>query len=221
MDTLERRRSRIEDAAPVAPAAPASKNMPRRRREDKVAAWLLEQARSEAEKRGYDAGHASGLETGYAEGEARIRAESQTRLDDELATSLARADQLVETFSKATADLDDHIAYRLAELAIEVGRRLAGHALDLAPEHILDDIEDLLEHYPGLTGSPILYVAAEDAQLVEKHLGQSLASAGWRLHTDTALGAGDCRLEDDEHAIDSIDAGRWSRLLQTVGHEKH
>jgi flagellar assembly protein FliH len=218
MTPLERRQAKREDPPT---AAPASQGMPRRRREDKIATWLLDQAQAEADQRGYAAGYERGLDVGYAEGEAKVRAESQERLEHERAAALARANQLVAAFGKAGAELDERIAYRLAELALEIGRRLAGCALDLAPEHILDDVEELLENYPGLTGSPTLYVATEDLPVVERHLGQNLVAAGWQLRADTGLAAGDCRLEDAEHAIDSIDADRWARLLQAVGHEQH
>ncbi|AWN16040.1 Flagellar assembly protein FliH [Salinisphaera sp. LB1] len=194
---------------------------PRRRREDQISMTLFELAKEEAENKGYEAGHAKGYAAGYAEGEAKIRAELQARVDAEIAERLAPIERLITQFGQATAALDERIGHQLVELAIETGRQLAGRALEIQPEHILDDIQELLENHPGLTGSPTLYVAADDLARIEHHLGQSLAGAGWRLRADVSLAPGDCRIEDDEREIDSTHADRWARLLQAVGHEQH
>lgn len=222
MDPLERRgahreRDRTTDTAVSRDAIAA----PRRRREDQISMTLFELAKEEAEKKGFEAGHTKGYAAGYAEGEATIRHETQARIEAEIAERLAPIERLVAQFHQATAALDERIARRLVDLAIETGRQLAGRALEIRPEHILDDVHELLENHPGLTGSPTLYVAADDLARLEHHLGQSLAGAGWRLRADVSLAAGDCRLEDDEREIDSTDADRWSRLLQAVGHAEH
>ncbi|WP_084188622.1 flagellar assembly protein FliH [Salinisphaera hydrothermalis] len=220
MDPLERRTAPRERDR-TAPEAAAAPTPPRRRREDQISMTLFELAKEEAEKKGYEAGREQGYADGYAEGEAKARAEQQARLDAEIAERLAPIDRLVTQFAEAADALDERIGRQLVELAIETGRQLAGRALEIRPEHILDDVQELLENHPGLTGSPTLYVAAEELSRIEHHLGQSLAGAGWRLRADASLAPGDCRIEDDEREIDSTDADRWARLLQAVGHEKH
>lgn len=219
MNPLERRSTPREHDRTTA-EAPAEAP-PRRRREDEISMTLFELAREEAEKKGYETGHAEGYAAGYAEGEAKVRAEHEARLDAEIAARLAPVDRLVAQFSQATAALDERIGRQLVELAIETGRQLAGRALEIQPEHILDDVQELLENHPGLTGSPTLYVAADELSRIEHYLGQSLAGAGWRLRADASLAAGDCRIEDDEREIDSTAGDRWARLLQAVGHEQH
>ncbi|HET7313676.1 MAG TPA: flagellar assembly protein FliH [Salinisphaera sp.] len=219
MDPLERRATARERDR--VSGEPVAEGPPRRRREDQISMTLFELAKEEAEKKGYAAGHDEGYAAGYAEGEAKIRDEQQARLDAEIAEQLAPIERLVAQFAEAAAALDERIGRQLVELAIETGRQLAGRALEIRPEHILDDVQELLENHPGLTGSPTLYVAADDLARVEHYLGQSLAGAGWHLRADASLAAGDCRIEDDEREIDSTDADRWTRLLQAVGHAQH
>ncbi|RJS95152.1 flagellar assembly protein FliH [Salinisphaera sp. Q1T1-3] len=192
-----------------------------RRREDQISMALFELAKEEAEQKGHEAGYDAGYQAGYAAGEAQIRAEQQAHLDAETATRLASIDRLVSAFGDAAAALDERLGRQVVALAIETGRHLAGRALEIQPEHILDDVQELIENHPGLTGSPTLFVAADELALVEHHLGQSILEAGWRLRGDVALAAGDCRIEDDEREIDSSDADRWNRLRQAVGHEEH
>lgn len=218
MAPLERRqRERQTDS--TADQKPAE--LPRRRREDHVSMTLFNLAKEEAETKGYEAGYAKGFDAGYADAEAKVRAEQAERLDAELAERLAPIERLVGQFREAANALDERIARELVELAIETGRQLAGRALEIRPEHILDDVQELLENHAGLTGTRTLYVANDDLTLIDYHLGQSLAAAGWRMRADVNLAPGDCRIEDEEREIDSTDADRWTRLLQAVGHEEH
>lgn len=223
MGPLERRAQserQTEQALPARRAAPPDCT-PLRRRGDAVAARLIAQAHEQAVQRGRAEGHAAGYAEGYAEAERRVQIEHAERLDRALAEALAPAESLVEALAEATRALDTRVAEHLTELALEIGRQLAGRALALAPEHVIDDIQGLIDAHPGLTGQPILYVSGPDQHRVERYLGNALAAAGWRVSVDVALQPGDCRIEDDEREISHLAAERWQRLLQTVGHEEH
>lgn len=202
------------------PAAVAS-NHNNRRREDHISMTLFELAKEQAQAKGYADGRAEGLEYGRIEAEAKVRAEHEAALADELAAQVAPIAELATTFQSATDQLSDRLAYRLVELAIDAGRQLAGRALDIRPEHILDDIQELMAEYPDLSGSPTLYVNIDDLALVEMQLSQTLAAAGWQVRGDVNLVRGDCRIETEEREIDASAADRWARLLHAVGHHEH
>ncbi len=192
-----------------------------RRREDQISLTLFDLAKEEAQQKGYEAGHAEGLARGYAEAEAKIRAEIEQQLHNEIAARLAPVGTVVASFRQAADRLKENLAYQLVELAIETGRQLAGRALELKPEHILDDIEELMEDNPGLTGAPTLYVNIDDLVLVQTQLAQTLEAAGWQLRADMNLERGDCRIETETREIDATHADRWARLLHAVGHDEH
>ncbi len=195
--------------------------LPTRRREDDISITLFELAKEEAVQKGFEQGRADGLARGYAEGVAQVRAEQEQALADELAASVAPIAALAMTFRQAVEGLNEHVSRELVELALEAGHHLAGRALEVKPEHILDDIEGLLEEHPGLSGSPTLYVNIDDLALVQNHLADTLTASGWQLRPDIGLARGDCRIETDHREIDATVADRWARLLHAVGHGEH
>jgi len=211
MGRLERRTAehRAKSAAPV------------RRREDQISMTLFDLAKEEAEKKGFEKGMTEGFAQGYAEGEAKVRAEHEQALAAELAEHLRPIGELASAFRHAADHLDERLAYQLVELAIETGRQLAGRALEIKPEHILDDIEELMESHAGLTGNPTLYVNIDDLALAQAALSQALAGAGWQLRADINLVRGDCRIETESAEIDASAEDRWTRLLHAVGHGEH
>ena len=210
MGALERRMPRrdIDDAT----------DAPARRREDAISFALFELAKEEAVAKGREAGYAEGLEQGREEGKAQAKAEHDQRLADEIETLLAPIRELSGSFRSAVDSLNDKVSYELVELALEAGQKLAGRALQLKPEHILDDIEELMAENPTIGGNPTLYVNIEDHALVASHLSQTLQAAGWELRPDMGLARGDCRVESEQRAVDATGGDRWSRLLHTVGH---
>lgn len=193
----------------------------RRRREDEISLTLFNLAKEEAREKGFNQGHAEGLKKGYAEGEKAVRAEHAQQLQAEISAHVEPIKELVDTFRQAVDGVNEQVSYALVELALDIGQQLAGRALDVKPEHILDDVEDLLEANPTLGGAPTLYVSVDDLSLIETQLQETLNAAGWHLRADIALSRGDCRVETEQGEIDATRGDRWSRLLYAVGHEEH
>jgi flagellar assembly protein FliH len=214
--TLAPLERRTRTQSPAVPSGTAN-----RRREDQISMTLFDLAKEEAQAKGYADGHAEGLERGLIEAEARVRAEHETALAAELALRVAPIGELALAFQAAANQLGDRLAYQLVELAIEAGRQLAGRALDIKPEHILDDIQELMEDHPDLDGAPTLYLNIDDLALAEVQLSHTLAAAGWEARGDVNLARGDCRIETEEREIDASAADRWARLLHAVGHHEH
>ncbi|MBS64167.1 FliH/SctL family protein [Salinisphaera sp.] len=191
---------------------------PARRREDGISFALFELAKEEAVAKGHEAGYAQGLEQGRAEAKAEAKAEHEQRLAAELDTLLAPIRELSEAYRAAVNSLNDKVSYELVELALEAGHQLAGRALQLQPEHIIEEIEALMAENATIGGKPTLYVNIDDHALIESHLAQTLDAAGWELRPDMGLARGDCRVESEQRAIDATVGDRWKRLLHTVGH---
>lgn len=217
MGSLERRERRGH----ASPAAIEAARLPQRRREDEQRRDAFEKARREGHEKGFEEGREAGYAAGLEEGRAKALADYADERDRRLEEALAPMADLVRSFDSASNRLNDEIAYALVELALETGRQLAGRALELAPEHILDDIEKLMSEHPTLGGSPRICIHPEDLPLVQTQLGDLLNDIGWHLSSDTTLERGDCRLETDQREIDATREDRWERLRHAVGHGKH
>ncbi|GHC33705.1 flagellar assembly protein FliH [Kushneria pakistanensis] len=216
MGRLERREPRQPS-----PDVLAQHNIPQRREDDDVRREAFEKARQkgfeQGQREGQEAGYAAGLEAGREQ----ARQEYQLELESRLHEALAPVADMVNAFDTAAGRLKDDIAYALVELALETGRQLAGRSLELAPEHILDDIERLMSEHPTLGGTPRICVHPDDLAMVQKQLSTLLGDAGWQLKSDASLSRGDCRLETDQIEIDATRDDRWERLRHAVGHGKH
>ncbi len=216
MGRLERRESRQPS-----PEALAQHNIPQRREDDDMRRDAFEKARQkgfeQGQREGHEAGYAAGLEAGREQAHQEYRLELESRLHE----ALAPVADMVNAFDTAAGRLKDDIAYALVELALETGRQLAGRSLELAPEHILDDIERLMSEHPTLGGTPRICVHPDDLSMVQKQLSTLLGDAGWQLKSDSSLSRGDCRLETDQLEIDATRDDRWERLRHAVGHGKH
>ncbi|MFC0267303.1 flagellar assembly protein FliH [Kushneria aurantia] len=194
---------------------------PQRRREDKQRRDAFEKARREGYEKGQQEGHEAGYAAGLEQGRAQAHEEYQHQLSQRLEQELEPMTRLVQSFDSAADRLSEDIAYSLVELALETGRQLAGRALELAPEHILDDIEKLMNEHPTLNGSPRICIHPDDLVMVQEQLGDLLGDMGWRLSSDSNMARGDCRLETDQREIDATREDRWERLRHAVGHGKH
>ncbi|REC96324.1 flagellar assembly protein FliH [Kushneria indalinina] len=216
MGRLERR-----EARQPSPEVLEQHNIPQRREDDDARREAFEKARQEGfeqgRREGHDAGYAAGLEAGREQAQQEYQLELESRLHE----ALAPVADMVNAFDAAAGRLKDDIAYTLVELALETGRQLAGRSLELAPEHILDDIEKLMMEHPTLGGTPRICVHPDDLVMVQKQLSTLLGDAGWQLKSDSSLSRGDCRLETDQIEIDATRDDRWERLRHAVGHGKH
>ncbi|WP_456267378.1 flagellar assembly protein FliH [Kushneria sp. AK178] len=216
MGNLERRETRQPS-----PREAEKHNIPQRREDDDARREAFEKARREGFEQGQREGHEAGYAAGLEAGREQARHDYQLELESRLHEALAPVADMVNAFDTAAGRLRDDIAYSLVELALETGRQLAGRSLELAPEHILDDIEALMMEHPTLGGSPRICVNPDDLSMVQKQLSTLLGDAGWQLKSDPSLSRGDCRLETDQLEIDATRDDRWERLRHAVGHGKH
>ena len=70
--------------------------------------------------------------------------------------------------------------------------------------------------YP-LSGSPMLYVHPDDAELIRTHLGEALEHKNWRIVEDHSLSPGGCRIEHGGSEVDASKETRWRRVIESIG----
>lgn len=162
---------------------------------------IYQQARDE----GYAAGHAEGYAAGQAEGQAEVAAAS-----GHLASALSQFDTQLSQF-------DEKLSEDILALAIDIAREVVRQHVIHQPDNILAVINDalaLLSHH-----HVAIFLHPEDLALVRSNAGDSLTHSGHRLHEDTSLQRGDCRLEAGNTHVDGSLAARWRRVVATLGSE--
>ncbi len=121
--------------------------------------------------------------------------------------------QLVSEFQYTLDALDSVIASRLMQMALEAARQVIGH-VQVDNNHLIKQIQTLLQQEPLFSGKPQLRVHPDDLQRVEEMLGATLSLHGWRLRGDPTLHPGGCKVSADEGDLDASVATRWQELCR-------
>jgi len=160
---------------------------------------------NEGRQQGHDKGYQEGLAQGLEQGLAQAR-QQQAPLH-------ARMQQLVSEFQHTLDALDSVIASRLMQMALEAARQVIGH-VQVDNNHLIKQIQTLLQQEPLFSGKPQLRVHPDDLQRVEEMLGATLSLHGWRLRGDPTLHHGGCKVSADEGDLDASVATRWQELCR-------
>lgn len=175
---------------------------------------------AEARKAGHDEGYAAGLAeghaTGYAagleEGRAAGQHEFDVRRSEWLEPLAALAHGLRDALDRVDADVGD----ALVDVALAVGHKLAGDALDAHPEQVRVLIAELLREEPVFTGQPCLRLNPADHALIDAPLADDLAAAKWQVKPDESVARGGCRVTGPEGELNATRETRWHALLARV-----
>lgn len=177
---------------------------------------LREQARQEAYEEGLKAGREAGYQAGHEEGLKLGREAGLAEYNAQLKAALTPLGELIKEADAAVQGMDAHLSESLLQLALTVGRQLAGEALAANPEQVLELIRAILLEDPMLTDKPVLLLNPEDLELVKEHLEQEISSVGWKLRVDDRLERGGCRLVSANGELDATIEIRWQRIVHQL-----
>lgn len=190
-------------------------------READMKRQLFEIAKQEAREQAWKVAYDAGYQAGHEQGEREAKAHETAQLDTRLNEALEPIERLVQHFAQALSDYQDTRTRAVTELALETGRQLAGHALTLTPEYIVDDVQALLDEEGHGTDNVRVYLSPEDVTLVQERLGMTFSQTNWQLRSDSALSRGDCRIETDQRTRIGTRHDRWQRLMHALQHKEH
>ncbi|PWC22156.1 flagellar assembly protein FliH [Brenneria roseae subsp. roseae] len=160
----------------------------------------------QGQKQGYDAGYQAGLEAGRQQGVIDAQQQQQP-LTDQL-------QQMVTEFQQTLDALDSVIAARLMQLALTAAKQILGQPPVCDGTALLNQIQQLIQQEPMLSGKPQLRVNPADLERVEQVLGPTLSLHGWRLLADSQLHPGGCKVSAEEGDLDASLATRWHELCR-------
>lgn len=112
---------------------------------------------------------------------------------------------------------DQEITNDLLDLSLHIARQVVGQELKGDSKSIVSVVRDLLHMEPALSGSPRLMMNPEDMALVEKHLGEDIKAAGWRIRSDPTIMQGGCLVQAASGSLDSTLETRFERVSAAFG----
>ncbi|WP_258807818.1 flagellar assembly protein FliH [Pseudidiomarina sp. CB1] len=177
---------------------------------------LREHARTEAYEKGYQEGFEKGSAEGYSAGKETAEKEVEKAFEERCQTTLSPLNNMLSELEGALQSIDEQLAESLVQLAVTVGRQLAGEALQTHPEEILTLVREIIHEDPFIKDRPTLLLHPEDAQIVQEHLNDELKTHGWRVRHDEKLERGGCRLISSQGEIDATIEARWERIISQL-----
>ena len=166
----------------------------------------FEQGRQEGEQAGYTAGLLKGREQG--------RAESLANMQTEMAKLAEPLTALTNQLQAVHADWQASLRKDLIDLVERVARQVVRCELTLQPAQILALVEETLQGMPQRTGDVQVFLHPADLQRIQE-LDASRIPA-WNLHADSALDAGECRLQVGDHEADAGCKQRLAACMEQV-----
>lgn len=148
-----------------------------------------------------------GYQAGLKEGSKRAR------------TEVERLAALAKAFSAEAAELDQHLAQQVLDVALGVARQMLRGALDVRPDLILPVIHEAIRSLPVLGDERRLRLHPQDAALARELAGESLRIAGWTIVDDTAIARGGCLVTTTHGEVDATLDARWRRIVGTLGRD--
>ena len=146
-----------------------------------------------------------GRQAGYDEGRKRAAAEA------------AKLSQVMAAFTRETAELDQQLAQRTLDLALEVAQQLLRKALAVKPDLVLPVIQEAIRSMAMMGEDRCLRLHPEDAKLVRQHMAEMLGSSGWQIVEDAAIARGGCRASTAQGELDATLDTRWRKIVATLG----
>ncbi|MBE0489184.1 MAG: flagellar assembly protein FliH [Halomonas sp.] len=177
---------------------------------------VMQEAREQGHREGFEAGHAEGHAQGLEKGLEEGHEQARQAFEREAREALAPLQPLAQQFGEALTRLDEEVGNELVELALATGRQLAGEALKARPRQVLEIVRGLLHTEPGMSGKPRLWLNPRDHALVEEHLGNELAAAGWAMQPDDQVTRGGCRVTSASGELDATWESRWAAVKRQV-----
>lgn len=150
-----------------------------------------------AEKDGFDQGHAEGL----AQGQAEVR-----RL-------IAQIEGILDNFSRPLVRLENEVVAALGELAVRVAGNLVGRAYEAEPELLAQLVNEALDAVGGASRDVEVRLHPDDIAALAPVLN---LAPNQRLTPDLSLSRGDLRVHAEAVRIDGTLDARLRGALDAV-----
>jgi flagellar assembly protein FliH len=154
-----------------------------------------------------------GYQDGYRDGLAALEA-FKTQYS---AQSGAQVASIVETLQAQLGQIEQHLAQRVAGIALEVARQVVRSELQVQPEHVVAVAQEALGVLLVSARHVTVRLNPADHELVAIGLHDGLKARGARLVADAQISRGGCLVESDIGTVDARVQTRWERASAALG----
>ncbi|PXW91936.1 flagellar assembly protein FliH [Sphaerotilus hippei] len=213
------RKPPLQPQAPPPPAAPDPETLRRqaeqaRQQAEREAAESVvreEQARLLALKEARDGGY----QDGYRDGLAAMESFKQSHA----AQTAAQVAAVIEQMQARLEQVEIDLARRVAGIALDIARQAVRSELDQRPDHVVAVAQEALGVLLVSARHVTVRLHPDDHGLVTQGCAEALSARGARLVADPGIERGGCQVESDVGGVDAQVASRWQRAVAALGRD--
>lgn len=161
--------------------------------------------------------HETARQEGYAEGYQEGLEAAAEAARQELSGRVVQLEGILDGFREAVGQLDQTMADKMLDLALEVAAQVTRGTLAVQRDGILPVIREAIDALPVNHGTVHLHLHPDDATLVRAHASEQLLLSGVHIIDDPAISAGGCQLKAGASEVDASLETRWKRVLESIG----
>lgn len=170
---------------------------------------IRQEAYSDGQKEGYEAGYRTGM--GAAQ--------------QEIATRIGHLEKLIGELAEPLRTVDEQVEDELVELVIAIAKQIIRRELHIAPDEIIRLVRDGLTALPVSARKIKVALHPDDAALVRDALhmvdGEDDEEQRWSILEDPALSRGGCHITTNHSRIDASVEKRINAVIsQLLGDER-
>ena len=149
---------------------------------------------SAAQQRSFAESRRRGLEQAALEANA---------LQDQLRSTAAQLQQLLQQVSRPLAALENELTDELILLALSIGKQLARRELRIDPAQVAAIVRETIALLPANSRDVRVLLHPADAAVLRDNLAPASVERAWQLLEDPVMTRGGCRIESEHARIDS------------------
>ncbi len=116
--------------------------------------------------------------------------------------------------------LEQSLAERIVQLAVEIARVVVRKTVEVKPEFILDVIREAVVSLPDTELRTEVALHPDDARLLREALrGDPNAALPWHVVEDSNINRGGCTVSNRSSDIDATLESRWRRIVSSLGRD--
>lgn len=162
-----------------------------------------------AQARAFERGHAEGYAAGVAHAQREAAAVRESHAE--------RIGQVLGDLRQRFAELEEHGAQQVLDLAVEIARQVVRHEVAQVHESLLPLVREAVAQLIEQHSRPRVHLHPADHALIVAELQADASLAGCHFLADPAVARGGCRVETPQSLIDASLATRWARAIATLG----
>lgn len=154
-----------------------------------------------------------GYQDGYRDGLAAMEAFKQNYA----AQTSAQLAAVIQRMQAQFDTLEQHLAQRVAGIALEVARQVVRTELHVHPEQVVAVTQEALGTLLMSARHVTVRVHPDEHALLASGTAEVLAARGARLVADAQIERGGCLVESDIGVVDARVGSRWQRATAALG----